>query len=369
VAAAVAITTLCGVVHGCARPGSDGKRADEGVSLAPRPSATVNLAPELARSAPRPMAPPSIELPQVTPDLPVQLLVCDRKGFGRLTQNAFEYYSADDLRRIVRLEIPHTYNVVSLMGDTTLIVAREHLHRYYHGQTVAVPFARIPLLGPLQLWPDARDIDSFWVRYLRDPELHHFTLVAKDASVTTSETKPLPGFDGRRFVLLDDGAPFYSSGEELVYGAPTRARRVPLSRFSNSVAGLLASSRLDRVWLLSEGDARLVEFSRGLPEVRRLKLQGTPVGFSRGKSLAVVSATQGGVEAGHWLEVFDDEGRSFVVQLPKLEPTAAGEVLREVDNRAVCVFAERPWVLVGGRQLLQLFDYQSGQMLMQRLPQ
>lgn len=315
---------------------------------------------------------PAIELPSYSPDIPPQLLFCDHKGFGRLTEGAFEYYAVDDLRRIAKIDVPGSHNLIALMGNTSLVVARDHVYRYYHGQTSAVRFARIPLLGPLQLWPDEQDIDSFWVRYLRDPDLHHFTLPTQgtegvDSSVNFSQPKALPGFDGRRFVLLADGRALYSTADELVYASPRQPRRIPLKRFEDPIAGALASSRLDRIWVLTQaGTATLIEFSRGLPERLRLNLAGTPLGFDAKKALAVVSAERG-TPTQHRLEVYEGKELRFSRPLPVLEADAQGRVPREVDNRSVCLFTERPWVLVGGRQVLQLFDYASGELLLQKL--
>lgn len=346
--------------------------------LGNQPSAARSGLPEQGAPSPAPTpaqttAPSVPLLPSYSPDIPPQLLFCDHKGFGRLTADAFEYYAVDDLRRLAKIDVPGSHNLIALMGNTSLVVARDHVYRYYHGQTEAVRFARIPILGPLQLWPDEQDIDSFWVRYLRDPDLHHFTLPKQgseglDSSVNFSQPKALPGFDGRRFVLLADGSALYSTADELVYASPRQPRRIPLTRFEDPIAAALASSRLDRIWVLTQaGTAALIELSRGLPERLRLNLAGTPLGFdARKKALAVVSAEQG-TPTQHRLEVYEGKELRFSRPLPVLEADAQGRVPREVDNRSVCLFTERPWVLVGGRQVLQLFDYASGELLLQKL--
>lgn len=335
------------------------------------PSAYQNLEGEQRTPVESSSALPKIELPAFTPDPPSQLLVCGKWGFGRLGASNFEYFSNNGYHLVANLPMPNPTAALALAGDGALLFTREHVFRYYRGETRAVSFARIPLLGPAQLWPDPTDIDGFWVRYLRDPDLHHFRLAPDRVSVTISETRALPDQDVERFTLLPNNVPLYVTANEVVYGVAEHQRRMPVARFGEAVVGLLRDRRMDRFWVIAvKGErslAHLVELSAGLPIRTSVELAGTPLGFASGRVLASVSVSRATPRV-HWLEVFDGGQRVQRFELPELDTphVADGSAPSEVNNRGVCLIPDRPWVLVGGRDLLQLFDYRKGKVLFER---
>lgn len=327
-------------------------------------------------SAPLPRAP----LPPAPPDIAPQLVACGKRGFSRLSRDGFVAYATHSRRELTRVKIPAALNLVSLAGDSSLLVAKNAVYRHYHGQSKARRFQRIPLLGPLQLWPDARNIDAFWVRYLRDPELHHYVLptsgtasgtissptsgpnaVSGDWQPILGETLPLPDFDRRLFTLLDDGTAFYTTPDGLRRAGST-SRRSPLPAFERPLVALWPGGSIWRYWAADEGgEAWWLEQSRGEPRLARLTLAGLPHAASvRGVLLAVVSKRGVVGERRFWLEVFVEGKRVFARELPPVEG-ASPEL--ELDNHDVCSIDGKPWVLVGGRDRAFLFDYMRDEQL------
>lgn len=315
---------------------------------------------------------PPASLPPASPDIPPQLLACGKRGFARLTRDGFVAYATHSGHELTRVKIPETLNLVSLAGDSSLLVAKNAVYRHYHGQTQARRFQRIPLLGPLQLWPDARDIDAFWVRYLRDPELHHYALPTSRPTSEPNdtsgvwkpilgETSALPDFDRRLFTFLDDGSPFYTTPDGL-QRAGAAPRRSPLPAFERPLVALWPGGVIGRYWAADEaGDTWWLEQSRGEPRVARVSLAGLPHAASvRGPLLAVVSKRGVLGERRFWLEVFLEGKRVFVHELPPVEG-ASPEL--ELANHDVCSIDGKPWVLVGGRDRAFLFDYRREEQL------
>jgi hypothetical protein len=303
-------------------------------------------------------------------------LACGKLGFVRLTRRGFDSFATHEARRIARIPIEQPLNAVALSGDSTLIVGKKQVARYYRGQKDAPRFARIPLLGPLQAWADPQNIDGFWVRYLRDPDLHYYTLVDAERSVTFGETRSLEEFDRRFFTLLADGSPFYTTRQGLVRSRLDGVRHSPQPKLEGALAGLWPGGRIDRYWVASDaGELRLLELSRGEPLIESLQVPGVPFSMDVDNDrLAVISVEPRGPDSQWQLSVFRGAERVANLELPsdvgsaslaQQSPatTARSQATNDLDNRDVCLVRERPWVVAGGKDLVQLFDYDAQQVL------
>ncbi len=318
---------------------------------------------------------PKVKLPATTPDPFPQLLACGERTFARLGANSLQVFELlPDAKREARpaahIDLPKPLNLISLAGESRLVITASKVFRHYRTEKSAPSFARIPVLGPLVAWPDARDIDGFWVRYLRDPSLHHYTLARApeaapsesqpavaggDSAVTIGEVQLLPGFDRRLFTLMADGTPFYSTSNGLERGGST-PRRSPLPSMPNVVA-LWAGSNSRQYWAASAlGFVGLWEQSRGEPQLVASRVEGAVLQAAvRGKTTVIVSVELASEQYRVHVSTFDGRARGKEWAL-----TPTHDVQPVVD---VCLLGAQPRVLVGGREWLQLFDVQSGALL------
>lgn len=318
---------------------------------------------------------PEMISPKVAPDIPPQVLACGKLGFVRLTETGFDAFSTSLRKRLARIDLAEPQCALALSGDSTLVVGKHEVVRYYRGQKQAPRFARIPLLGPLQAWADPQDIDSFWVRYLRDPDLHYYTLVDADRSVTFGQVRNLPDFDRRHFTLLADGSPFYTTERGLLQLEGNATRESPPPALLGALNGVWPAARLDRYWVSSDaGELKLFEQSRGEPLRRSHRVDGVPYAVDvDGERLAIVSVSQTGSQVDWHLSVIRGDETVARLELPMTLPLSSdvtaqqtdtpSSALDDHDNRDVCLLQGRPWVLAGGKRLLQLFDYEKQELL------
>jgi hypothetical protein len=311
-----------------------------------------------------------------------QLLSCDERGFVRLTHDGMEAYSAHDLRRIANQHIPSSRGVVALGGGTHLILARDRVYRYFHGQTQARSFSKVPVLGPTQVFSDPSDVNRFTLRYLRDDALHLYTLDPAtqerraqagldavqlglqpiESRLTLGEVSPLESFDGQLLTRLRDGSWLYTSSNGLMRKTQSAAASVAAPKIQSELALLLPDERLDRYWALSQsGEAALMEFSRGAPRVRRIELGGMPYAATqRVETLAAIVVEAGSAGGRNWsLKVYERERLRAVFRLPDAAGALGDRIQRALANRDLCLFPGRPWVLVGGRDGVTLFDFRA----------
>jgi hypothetical protein len=319
------------------------------------------------------VAEPNVQLPPAPPDIEPQLLACGKRGFVRLTHDGFEAYATSPPKRVARAPLDQPRNVIQLAGDSSLVIARSGVFRYYHGEKAARRFTRIPILGPLQAWSDPQNIDGFWVRYLRDPALHHFTLeddappTAKGPLVESSERAVMPKavtigevvelaeFDFRLFTVLRDGSPFYSTVSGLLKATIGAPRLSPWPQLTRRLAALWPGSTQDRYWAADEsGAAWQFELGRGEPRVMAVQFAGLPIAIAhQGDLVAVASAALTRGERTRELEVFRGQKRLAQLRLPA-GLTESRPAAGELD---LCLLDGKPWVVVGSRTQLLVYDY------------
>ncbi len=317
------------------------------------------------------------------PDPPDQLLACDDRGFVQLGYDRMRAFRTLDFKILADVAIDEPRAVAALAGNSYLIVARAGVHRYYHGQKRPRGFAKVPLLGPSQLLPHPEDIQRFYLRYARGNALHLFDLSDKDPEPISDEQldlvprplglqlgKPieLAGFDQRAFTLLRNGDPLYSAATGLVRLSNQPQPLAP-PKLDGRLTQLAAADRLDRYWAFNErGQGVQMELSRGDPIRQRIDLGGLPYAVEvQGRVTAAVVLTLSGGESSHrvWKLKVMEKGKPLAEwSLPDRAGHRGSWVQRVLGNRDLCLFPHKPWVLLGGRDSLTIYDYRRRQTLL-----
>ncbi len=306
------------------------------------------------------------------PELRSQLLACGRRSVARLTEQGYEVYAVPQFARVASLPLSEPSNLVAVAEDNVVAFGVNQVQRHYFGYDGVRAFTRIPRLGPYEVWPDPQDVDAFWVRYLRDPDLHYFELrdsvrvadgsggapVAVLPVTLVGESRALPEFDRRHFTLMADGSALYTAGDHLMQLASGRREALQLPAPSGPIVALWPDHEQLRYWVVDQkGLASKIEVSRGRPVVATLELAGVPLQHAAsGRAMAVLSAAERGQGLELTLEVFERD--RLVTRWPLTDvPTFTTDgFAAQVD---LCFVHGRPLVLVGGRQWLMVFDYRS----------
>lgn len=298
---------------------------------------------------------PAVRLPRALDDLPSQRVACFEGGVGWLSEEGFEVFGWPRFERLARWPLEGPQNVVELAGNGALVFSLSKTQRYTFGQTKAVDFARIPVLGPFEVRPDPQDIDSFWVRYLKDPAVHEFRLSAPADSPSLPEVRELADHDGQRLTWLADGALLYTAGARRLRWSGARDKSFE-ARVQGERWTLVADRRWDRFWIFEDsGRLQQFELSRGEPRVAVFDVGGAPLAWARQDLRWVVLHGREGVQ-GLFLSVFerDRERKRFELGL---ELEAAGAVNA---RWSACLVPGQPWVWLGTARAAWLVDLQTG---------
>jgi hypothetical protein len=358
--------------------GACSRRSSE---LQPSASGKPSAAPS-AGVTPLPSAQPSStsKLPPapVTPSVPLELVACAARDVYRITWDSLQVFElaaeppppqirgSRVARQTNQVSVAKPLNLILAPRKSVLVVAKEGLFRYEAGQKTLRRYAPIPASAPLVAWPDPRHADSLLVRTAGDEKLREYSLaglasVAPDAAPVAAQSArrvlELAGFDARLFTLLSDGTPFYSTAKGLVR-LGRESQPVPFPEPAAPPALIFADSSPDRYWA-ADALGRLV---------LRDQKQGMAPVFTGSVPGVVIDAAQ----EGEWVAVLSVElqHRSYV---PTVTIFSNGKELARVNlgpsltrqppELDLCLIPGRPWVLVGGRRWLQLFDWESRRLL------
>jgi hypothetical protein len=298
-----------------------------------------------------------------------QQVACGELGFVRLLPTGFEGYRYYDRGLTFRSHKRAFSHVVAQAGHSFLMVGPVESLVYYQPNTRLLPLARLPSLGPFQLWADVRSHQWVWVHYLRDDAVHRFELLSPSvdtearaserggmAKAAVLETLTLAGFDGTTVERKYSGewiyerqvptAPETVSGEVLHVSGLGKSGHV---RVTGSTVALFATSTQT--------------------SALNVALMGYP--FSMVESGGRVAfVTHRSVDRGReWqVEVIESSGSVHRVSLPNHGGSqrngTADAFAMEVSDRSLCLVPGRPWVVVGGKTKVQLLEYQTGVVLL-----
>ncbi len=318
---------------------------------------------------------PPIELPPSSPDLEPQLVACSERRFARIDSSSLQVFKLKGAgaraKQVAHIDVDAPRNLIALAGESRLVITKENLFRHYRDDREAKRYVRIPLLGPLVAWPEAREINSFWVRYLRDPDLHYYTLAptaeseetsSADAQrpfpVTIGQVRPLHDFDQRLFTLMADGTPFYSTSGGLV-GGKRPLRYSPLPPLQQELALMWADSTYHRYWVSDRaGNLGVWERSRGEPRLVTARLPGPVVATDvLGATAAILSVRQLGGRYQTEVTLFEEHNFSKR-WLVSDTPLTDGQPVLDL-----CLLNGSKRLVVGGRDWLGLYDRRSGKLL------
>jgi hypothetical protein len=259
-------------------------------------------------------------------------------------------------------------NVVAVAEDNFMAFGAKAVIRYYYGYEGARSFARIPRLGPYEVWPDPTHVDAFWIRYLGEPLLHYVELRDVNSRAQSDRTVPpvtllgesraLPDFDRRHFTLLADGSALYTAGQRLVRASRSGHEVVPLPPSLGTMAAIWPDAALGHFWAVDDtGAAKQVSLSKGRPVVRELQLAGLPLHHAQARQyLAALSANDTATGPELTLEVFSRDGLVARWPIADVPPIVNQGFASELD---LCFVQRRPVIVVGGPAWLMVFDYRS----------
>jgi hypothetical protein len=274
-------------------------------------------------------------------------VACDGLEFYRITERALHAFEASKqvppphLRgsatasHFARIDLSEPLNLIALGEGRVLVIGKQNVFRYQRGEKQARPVARIPTPASLFVWPDERQADAFWVRVLGEQQAHHYTLPSSTDSNPTprlaEHTEPLaagsrglPAPSGSATLTFPDGSPnrYWTADPSGNLGLRNRDRPEP-PVFTARVPGVVIDSAVqdDHVAVLS------------------MRLEGD----SYRPTVTVFSERR--------------ERSRF-----DLGPSIASLGQPELD---LCLLAARPWLVVGGRQWLLLFDWSDPRLLAQ----
>lgn len=292
---------------------------------------------------------PVSRLPAVAPSPEPRLLACGAGWILQLTDTGYTVHQVPSLAAARYVAKEPLLGVQATMGDSAVLLGRHRLYRVYKGEAMPSVFDGYSLLGPTRLWPDAETLEAVFLQDAREPVLRRFSLVGTGTGYNwDSDARALGGFDLGAIEQLADGSWLYttSAGLARIYGASRWDYVVPAP---SSISHLVAVPGRGAFWLArSEGR---VERFRLEPWARAFSaaLDGVPLALvSDAARLAVVTARDAASQRS--LTVFLGEEAGEPWTLPLLS-----------DAPSLCLVPERPWVALGGRQELILYDYLAGQ--------
>lgn len=363
------------------------------------------------KAAPAPAPPRAAPAEPKTPKTPPQHVACGVRDFYRVTGDALQVFQSAEVipppairgsavaRQIDEHEQHKPSNVVAFAGGALSAGENATVH-YQEGKATQHP----PLDGsaPRTLWADSKKERAFWVHREGAAQFDQYTLAPTPNAQTTKATpepknlekpnnaqqpakadnpaepedsptgsaratreplKPtasrkLPGFDGRAFAVMPNGSPYYSTPSGLLEAAViSPAEHHP--QLQPSAHLLLASTRPTELWTSDErGDLALWRGNRSDAPERTWKIPGAIIDVEKRDDTIVVLS----------LELSGDSYRPTITVITKGErvtqfhvaPSPASLGLPVVD---LCVLRDRPWVVVGTSQWLQLLDWTSRRLL------
>jgi hypothetical protein len=376
------VWVLCGSAHGCGRSAS---RSESSASssqplparLASAALGSVEVESQLFENSQQRLPPAALPESLVdrstfilgAPSPALQEIACDPRGIVRLAATGFVSYRLQPLRPRRHPEPERFLSVTALAGFSALLIGSKSTQRYYNGQETAERFARIPLLGAGYVEGDNDDIDRFWVRFLRDDAFHQFHLDADAFHAESVRVVELKGSDQRIAARLRSGAFVFTRAKELVWQFGSEQRTYPLSDVVPEPIEFASAERTDQVWAFdAKHGAVLLEMTRGRPLRQQLAFRGQPFSIAvDGGRVAVVSVVQ--TQAGHSfvLQVFERGVLVFEHGLPENVGASGSWQQRAMANRDVCLIPGRPWVVVGGRDGVEVFEHRAGTLLFSEL--
>jgi hypothetical protein len=238
----------------------------------------------------------------------------------------------------LRLDVAEPLNVITLGEQSVLVIAKGNVLRYRRGEKQARPSAPIPTPPSLFAWPDEEDANSFWVRVHGESQSQHYTL---------------PGVTG-------DPSP-HLKPKKTHRTEPLAPDATGLPPASGSAALVFRDSSPDRYWTAdASGTLRLKNRDRPEPPVFTSRVPGVVIDSAvEGDDVAVLSMALEGNGYRPTVTIFSkgrERGRL------RLGPSVASFGQPELD---LCLLAGRPWLVVGGRQWLELFDWSGPRLLAQ----
>lgn len=345
----------CGCSRGCSEP--------ERPSVGGSPAASASVKP--ATSVP---AGSETFVPVATPNPPPQVVACSGRVFFRITDASLEVFEASrtipppQIRgsaaavQTASISVPEPQNVVALGDGRALVIAKQQVFSYRAGDKDGQARPSIQASGPLFVWPDPKQVDSFWLRRLGDKSLHHYALKADGGPIIHREQE-LAAFDGRLFTVLADGAPLYSTTSGLIrWGDESRPAQPP----GLSEATLIfADPSKERYWVAdTAGNLKLWDRTEGDAPVFTARVFGAVIDVAReGDRIAVLSMAKSARKYRPTVTIFSG-GKQQAQQ--RIGESLASRPEPRLD---VCLIADRPWVVVGSRSWLQVLDWSTPRLL------
>lgn len=293
-----------------------------------------------------------------------QTVACGPLGFVHLTERGFDAYDYSNLRRTLTYRHLAFTHVVAQPGYSFLLVGAGNSLLYYQANTRLTALAHLPALGPLHVWPDTQRRERLWVHYLKDDAVHHFELPrkVKERALLLSSVA-LYGYGGRGLARLAAGQWLYIAQNESG-GAGLRmvdgTRRVWVHP-SWSTDTLVAASAL-RFWSIEA--ERVAQFE--VTPLDRLHPHGVTelageiwAAVSDGPRLASLSQTADGARRVWTLQV-NEYNRWHAMELADLSGTDQPVEARDVS---LCLVPDRPWVVWGRRDGVQVVDFERGEVV------
>jgi hypothetical protein len=346
----------CGCSRGCSEPERPPASGSPSASASGKPAASAPAGAEAF-------------VPVTMPKTPPELVACSGRVFFRITDGSLEAFEASrtipppHIRgsaaavQTARVELAEPLNVVALGDGRALVIAKHQVLSYRAGDKEGQASPSIPTPAALVTWPDAEQADSFWVRRLGEKRLHQYMLAAGDGPITHREQE-LTGFDARLFTALADGAPLYSTPKGLIR-LGDEARPAELPELSAAATLIFADPSKDRYWAAdAEGNLGLWDRTKGIDPVLTTRVVGAVIDVAReGDRIAVLSMAKSVRKYRPTVTVFSGGQEQAQLRI--------GESLtsRPEPRLDVCLIADRPWVVVGGRSWLQVLDWSGPRLL------
>ena len=301
---------------------------------------------------------------------PAQRLSCSEKSVAQLRERAVHVFRVEPFARVTRLEVMgRPLAALSQGGHSHLIVTDAGLFRHYQAERRAHRFARVPILGIPRMWPDHREQDRFWLRYLPGDETFLVPLADREEGMTTGQPLLLPEFDGHLFVALQDGSLVYSANARLLRLMPWKRaqgpKQLPAEVDARVLSSLTASGDRQGFWAFrANGEGYLFEVPNSKPKAQ-IKSGVVPYSVSaRRNALALVGVSNPPATREWRLRLWGRKpGHDFEempsVSLPADSPGYDAWFEGATADRQVCFLPNRSWVAVGGATRVELYDYEA----------
>jgi hypothetical protein len=168
----------------------------------------------------------------------------------------------------------------------------------------------------------------------------------------------LPGFDARRFFVLADGTPVYSTPKGLVRRGD-ESSPLPFSAPAELPTVFFADAAPDRYWAAdASGQLALWDRKQSSSPIATAKVPGVVIEAAHeGDRVAVLSMDLGGPGYLPHVTIFSNGKEQ--ARLP-IGPSIGARGQPKLD---LCLVAGRPWVAVGGTLWMQLLDWESRRLL------